>query len=374
MGSRIYLDYNATAPVRPEVRAAVEPLLLGPLYGNASSVHWAGREAKRHLEAARRTIAELTDRKFSEVIFTSGGSEADNLALTGALGGRPQRVVVSAIEHPAVLETARQLAKDGVEVELVRVDEDGALDLEDLQLKLQSPTALVSTMAVNNETGVVFDVEAIADLAHAAGALLHVDAVQAAGRIPLPRQADLISLSGHKVGGLKGAGALITREDLALQPLVFGGPQERGRRAGTENVAAAVSLAEALRVAEEHRPTEAARLAALQRRLEGAVTALSGRILGGAAPRVSNTTLALFEGIDGEALLQALDLEGVAASSGSACSSGSLEPSHVLLAMGLGAEHALSAVRFSTGWATEPTEIEALAAALPRLVDQVRAP
>ena len=359
--------------MRPAVRAAVEPLLFGapePL-GNPSSIHWAGRQAKRHLEAARRRVALHFDRKPSEVIFTSGGSEADNLALRGVLhcGGR---LALSTVEHPAVRNTAAAL--HDVPVFVIGVDGEGRLDLDALDRALSRGVDLVSVMAVNNETGVVHDIDAVVARAHAAGVRVHVDAVQSVGRLPPPSAADLISISGHKLGGLPGAGALIIRQGLPLAPMITGGAQERGRRAGTEPVAAIVALAEALDAAQASRAAEATRLAPLTGKLERALQALDGvRILGAGATRVPGVSTALFEGVEGESLLIALDLAGVAASTGSACASGSLEPSHVLLAMGVPSGEALAAVRFSMGWATTEAEVDAVIAVLPTLLEQVRA-
>ena len=378
--SRVYLDYNATAPVRPEVRHAVEPLLFDApedgRFGNASSVHWAGQAARKVLELARGRVAALFGRKPKEVVFTSGGSEADNLALFGVLlhpAERRRHLVISAVEHPAVRAAAAKLERLGVAVSVVPVDRRGALDLEALARALERPAALVSVMAVNNETGVISPLEEVCALAHAAGAWLHVDAVQAPGRVPLPAEADLISLSGHKLCGLPGAGALVLRDEVPLESLVVGGPQERGRRAGTEPVAAAIALATALELAEEERPAETRRLAALRDRLETGLAQLPGaRIVAAGAPRVTSTTSAVFTGVESDAVLQALDLEGVAASSGSACSSGSLEPSHVLRAMGYPAGEALAAVRFSLGWATTGEEVDRVLELLPRILEQVR--
>ncbi len=381
MRRRVYLDYNATAPVRPEVRDAVAPILFADPstghYGNASSVHWAGQTARKSLEAARSRLAEATGRKPSEVLFPSGGTEADNLALFGSLlhpKGGPQRLVLSAVEHPAVRAAAGRLKELGVDVEEVPVDPQGNLDLDALKRALTTPTGLVATMAVNNETGVCSDLNAIGQWVRASGARWLVDAVQAAGRLPLPTEPDLVVLSGHKLGGLKGAGCLLRRSDQPLMPALVGGPQERGLRAGTEDVAAAVSLEVAHRTADERRGAEQARLRALQARLEEALQELAGvEIVGAAAPRVAGVTTAVFADVDSEVVLQGLDLEGIAASSGSACSSGSLEPSHVLEAMGYGPEAALSAVRFSFGWASTQDDLETLLDALPRVLARARA-
>lgn len=377
---RVYLDYNATAPVRPEVREATWPLLFGEpetgAFGNASSVHWAGQAARKHLEAARLRIAQLVQRKPSEVLFPSGGTEADNLALFGTLlhpKAKAPRLVLSAVEHPAVMAAADRLRERGVDVQTVSVDPEGRLDLDGLDRALTTPTTLVAVMAVNNETGVILDVPAVVERAHRAGAQVLVDAVQAPGRIPIPA-ADLVVLSGHKIGGLKGAGCLLRSAVVPMRPEVVGGPQERGLRAGTEDVAAVVALDVALHAAEAQRARETERLGALQQRLESGLCGLPGvRIVGAGAPRVAGVTTAVFEDVGSEAVLQGLDLEGFAASSGSACSSGSLEPSHVLTAMGYDGPTALSAVRFSLGWASTEADVDALLDTLPTVVARARA-
>ena len=377
---KIYLDYNATSPVLPAVRAAVEPILFDSPQaptGNPSSIHWAGQNAKRKLEEARAQVARAFGRKPSEVIFTSGGTEADHLALFGVLlhpTQKHRRLLISAVEHPAVRAAAAALQqRHGVQVVELPVDAQGQLDLLALEAALQIPTGLVSVMAVNNETGIVSPLPAITERVKRAGALLHVDAVQAIGRVPLP-EVDLLSFSGHKLGGLPGAGVLLTKQPIPLQEQLHGGPQERGRRAGTEALAPIVGLAVALTHALSRQTIEMERLQVLRDRLEDTLRELPGvERVGARAPRVASTSTALFEGVDGDALLQALDLEGIAASSGSACSSGSLEPSHVLLAMGVPPRSALAAVRFSLGWGTTAAEIDTLCQVLPRALAQVRA-
>jgi len=374
---RVYLDYNATAPVRPEVRAAVEPLLFGEAtFGNPSSVHWAGQAARKELERARARLAEHLDRRTADVVFTSGGSEADNLALLGHLlhpAVPTKRLLVSAVEHPAVLAAADELRRAGVDVESVRVLASGALDLDDLARKLEQPAAMVAVMSTNNETGVEHDVEAVIELAHAANARVFVDAVQSVGKRPFPAEADLLAFSGHKLGGLKGAGCLVRRPDVPLRASVVGGPQERGLRAGTEDVAAIVALVEATLIADARRERENERLLELRERIEAVIDGLSGtHVIGRDVRRAANTVTAVFDAVDGDVLLQALDLEGVAASSGSACSSGSLEPSHVLAALGYPPEAALAAVRFSTGWASTPGDVDAVADILPAVLDRAR--
>ncbi len=348
---------------------------LAGVFGNASSIHWAGREARRHLEAARTALATRTGRKPSEVIFTSGGSEANNLALRGTLGPLPRRrrLITSAVEHPSVRVTAEALAKTGVEHREIPVDREGRLDLGALEEALVGPPAVVSVMAVNNETGVLSPIPEILALTKAAGALLHVDAVQAVGRVPVAWQAELISISGHKLGAPKGAGALLRQSSIALEPLIHGGPQERGYRAGTEPVANFAGLAAAVERSIDRQAAEVARLRQLQVQLEAGLRELGAEIVGAGAPRAANTTLFTLEGLEAESLLQALDLEGIAASSGSACSSGSVEPSPVLLAMGRSQGQARSAIRVSTGLGTVREDVDALLTVLPGLLARVRA-
>jgi cysteine desulfurase len=329
------------------------------------------------LEGARARVAARTGRKPSEVVFTSGGSEADNLALAGAI--RPllrrtgrARLVISSVEHPAVAEPAAELEREGAEVVRIGVDGEGRLDLDALDRAL--PADWVAVMAVNNETGVVLPIGEVIARAQRAGARVHVDAVQAAGRVDLPLEAELLALSGHKLGAPKGIGVLLTRAGVSLEPSLRGGPQERGRRAGTEPVALAVGFARALEIALDAREAEEARLRPLRERLDAALSALPAvRILGAATERIAGTTAALFGGVEGESLLVALDLEGIAASSGSACSSGSLEPSPVLLAMGVPKAEALSAVRWSLGWASRESDVERVLEILPRIVERLRA-
>ncbi len=377
---RVYLDFNATAPLRPEIRSVVEPLLFGDAtdgrYGNASSVHWAGQAARATLEEARTRLANAIGKAPHEIIFTSGGTEADNLAMLGHVlhpSVEPKRVVLSAVEHPAVTAAAEVLADRGVTVEFFGVDERGRVRFEDLEALLKTPTALVALMSVNNETGIVHDVDRAAALCRRAGARLFVDAVQSVGKLPFPAEADLVAISGHKLGGLKGAGCLVRSRDVVLASHLVGGPQERGLRAGTEDVAAIVSLSEAVVLAEERREAEMARLGRLRERFETALVRLPGvQIVGDQAARVPNTTTAVFQDVDGDALLQAMDLAGIAVSSGSACSSGSLEPSPVLLALGFDPEDARSAVRFSTGEPTRAEDLDFVIDVLPSLLEQVR--
>ena len=365
----IYLDYNATAPLNPDIRDQLFELWTAEGILNPSSIHWAGRNARKHFESARRRIAQFFDRKPSEVIFTSGGSEADNMAL---LGVPAERIITSKVEHPAVLETVEYLEKNGRDVVYLPVDADGKLDLEILKANVTSKT-LVSIMAVNNETGVIFPIEEITSICHEVGALVHVDAVQSIGRIPICSSPDLITISGHKLGAPVGAGALIARELIPMAPLIHGGAQERGRRAGTGNVIGALGLAMALEQAEKHRDSESVRLRILRDKLEEKVKAIPGaEIVAEGSDRVCNTTTLVFDGIEDESVVHALDLSGIACSSGSACASGSLEASHVLLAMGIPVKKARSALRISMGKSTTDAYIEKLVGALQEIVPSVR--
>jgi len=354
---RAYLDWNATAPLRPQARAAVVAAL--DAIGNPSSVHAEGRAARGMVEAARERVAVLVGAEPRHVVFTASGTEANMLALSPKTGGRWQRLLVSAIEHPSVRAGGRFAA-----VEEVAVTAAGVVDLADLARRLaQGAPAFVSIMLANNETGVVQPIQEAARLVHAAGGLLHVDAVQAAGRISCninELEADLLTLSGHKIGGPKGAGALVKRAPLDLDPLVTGGGQERGERAGTENVAALGGFGAAASAAGGNLAAESARMRELRDRLEAGLRAATpGVIIFGAdADRLPNTTLFALNGLKAETAIILFDLAGVAVSSGAACSSGKVQPSHVLKAMGVCAELARSAVRVSLGPTTTEGDIE----------------
>jgi cysteine desulfurase len=377
---RIYLDHNATAPLAPGVaeamlRAAVD------LFANPSSVHLDGQLAKAALDEARGHVAALLGASPADVVFTGGGTEGDNLALRGALDAAMARgrrhLVVSTIEHEAVLNTAKALAARGGDVSWIPVDASGLVDPAALAPLLRADTALVSVMHANNEVGTVQPVRELADAAHAVGALLHTDAVQSAGKIPVDvgaLGADLVSISGHKFGGPKGVGALWVRRGVKLTPIQTGGRQERSRRAGTENVPAVAGLGVAARLARERLALDGVRVAALRDRLErGVLDALADVWINGAAAlRVPNTANIGFEGVEAEALLIALDLDGIAVSTGSACSSGTLEPSHVLRAMGLRGARAQNAIRFSLGSTTTDDEIDRVLTVLPGLVRRLR--
>lgn len=348
------------------------------VYGNASSIHHFGQMAKQRLETARRQTAAFLVCAPQEVVFTSGGTEADNLALLGVM--RPcsgKHVITTAIEHPAVLGACAQIEREGGEVTYVRVGSSGVVDPDDVRRALRGVTALISIMHANNELGTLQPIAAISRIAREAGVLLHSDGVQAAGRVPSAVSAlgvDLYSISGHKIHAPKGVGALYVRNGIALSPILYGGHHERDRRAGTENVPGAVGLGAAAELAARDRDAESARLAVLRDRLETGILARvpDADINGDRNSRLPNTTNLHFDYIEGESLVIALDLRGFAVSSGSACSSGSVEPSHVLLAIGLSPEKARASLRFSLGRSTTAGDVETLIEAVAESVAHLR--
>lgn len=379
--ARIYLDHNATTPVDPAVVAAVCDAMRDE-FGNASSVHHFGQRAKARLDDARQQVASLIGGAATEVVFTSGGTEADNFAVRGVaealepLGKR--HLVTSSIEHEAVLNTMRALERRGWRVTRVAPDRHGVVQPDAVAAALTDDTALLSLMHGNNEIGTLQAVAACAALAHARGILVHTDAVQTVGKVPVDVQAldvDLLSLSGHKLYGPKGVGALWIRRGTRLLATMTGGKQERSRRAGTENVPAIVGLGMAAGLASRRLAADGETQAALRDSLEqGVLARIAGTHVNGAGqPRVPNTTSIGFEGIEAESLLIALDLDGFAVSTGSACSSGTLEPSHVLKAMGLPLHDTQNALRISLGRHTTTAEIAALLDALPPIVARLRA-
>jgi cysteine desulfurase len=381
----VYADHAATTRAVPEVLEAMAPF-LGEAFGNASSVHRRGEAAREAVEQARARVAALIGALPEELVFTATGSEANNLALKGvclaaehAAGVSRRRLVVSAIEHPSVLETARHLESRGFPLTVVPVGADGLVDPEAVGRVLGPDVALVSVMAVNNEVGTIQPVREIAARAHAAGALCHCDAVQAAGRLPLAvgeLGADLLSLAGHKLGGPVGAAALYVRRRLRLVPLVHGGHQERSRRAGTENLAALVGLGVASERAQRRLTAGVpARLGALGERLRsGLLAACPDAVLNGdPARRVPTLVNLRFPGVDGEALLHELDREGISISTGSACSAASPGPSHVLTAMGALPADAYASVRFSLGEGNDEADIDWILKATPAAVARLRA-
>jgi len=379
--TRIYLDHNATTPPSPTVIDGMAAA-LHEQFGNPSSVHHFGQQAKALLDDARRAVADLVGAEPAEIVFVSGGTESDNLAIRGVtdaleLTGRKTHLIASSIEHEAVLNTLRHLAKRGWRTTLLPVGASGVVEPDALRAALADDTALVSVMHANNEIGTVQPVAELAAIAHERGAVFHTDAVQSAGKIPVDVTAlgvDLLSVSAHKFYGRKGAGALWARRGLRLAPQITGGRHERGRRAGTENVSGLVGLGLAAGAAHRKMEAEGARLAALRDRLErGILDAVPGTAVNGSREhRVPNTTNIGFDRVEAESLLIALDLEGIAVSTGSACSSGTLEPSHVLRAMGLPAHRTQNSIRFSLGARNTEAEIDRVVAVLPALVEKLR--
>ncbi len=377
---RIYFDHNATTPVDPAVIETITTC-LAEAYGNASSVHHFGQRAKAILDDARSSVAALIGAEPSEVVFTSGGTEADNFALRGvaeALEPTGRRhLIASGIEHEAVLTTLKALARRGWRVTLLPVDSSGLVRPDSLADALTDDTAIVSVMHANNEVGTIQPIAELAAVAHARGILFHSDAVQSVGKIPVDvgtLGVDLLSLSAHKFNGPKGAGALWIKRGTRVTALLTGGKHERNRRAGTENVPGIAGLGHAARLAHAKLATEAARVAPLRDRLESAILAgVPGTALNGARdPRVPNTTNISFDAVEAESLLIALDLEGVAVSTGSACSSGTLEPSHVLKAMGLPSPRTQNSIRFSLGAGNTEAEVNFVVSKLPGLVGKLR--
>ncbi|HEX8985312.1 MAG TPA: cysteine desulfurase family protein [Bryobacteraceae bacterium] len=377
--TRSYFDHNATTPVAPEVLEAMLPLLRDG-FGNASSIHHYGQKAKQELETARERLAALMHAQPRDLVFLSGGTEADNLALFGVVRNstRPRRhVITTAIEHPAVLGACAQLEREGVEVTRLPVSSAGLVDPDDVRRALRSDTVMVSVMHANNELGTVQPVSEIARIAREAGAVVHSDGVQALGKIPVDVEGlgvDLYSVTGHKIYAPKGEGALWVRKDTPLRSVQFGGHHERDRRPGTENVPGAVALGRAAQWFSENFAEEAGRVRALRDRLENGILARvpDCGVNGGEAPRTPNTSNMYFDGIRGEAMVIALDLRGFAVSSGAACSSGAVEPSHVLVAIGLSPERARSSLRFSLGRLNDAAQVDALIEAVAETVRHLR--
>ena len=377
---RIYFDHNATTPIHPVV-ADTMTAALREEFGNPSSVHHFGQRAKAVVDQARSALAALIGADPSEVIFTSGGTESDNFAIRGTVealdrSGR-RHLLASAIEHEAVLNTLKALARHGSDTTLLSVDDTGITSPDDLKAALRDDTALVSVMHANNEIGTIQPIAELARVAHERGALFHTDAVQSAGKIPIDVKAlgvDLLSISAHKFYGPKGVGAIWIRRGLRILPNSTGGKQERNRRAGTENVVGIVGMGAAAEVARARMADERARMALLRDRLEdGILRAVPRTMVNGAkTPRVPNTTNISFERVEAESLLIALDLEGIAVSTGSACSSGTLEPSHVLKAMGLSTHRTQNSIRFSLGATNTEAEVDRTVAALPGIVEKLR--
>ena len=377
--ARIYLDNNASTPIRPEVLEAMLPYLRDH-YGNASSAHAFGQEARGGMEEARGHVATLLNATASEICFTGGGTESDNMAVIGgarALRGKGTHVITTAIEHDAVRQAADQLEREGFTVTRVAPGPEGRVTAESIEAAIRPDTILVSVMAANNETGVIQPMAEIGAVCAAKGVAFHTDAVQAAGKIPIDVKAwqtTMLTITAHKFYGPKGAGVLYLRRGFRPEPLQVGGEHERGRRAGTENVPAIVGLGAACACAAADLTEYAAKVGALRDKLEKGLEARVPQIVrhGAAAPRVSNTAHVSFVGAEGEHLILSLDMKGICVSSGAACKSGSSHPSHVLMAMGVPASVAQTAVRFSLGRCTTDAEIDRVLEIVPGVVEKLR--
>ena len=378
--TRYYFDYNATTPVAPEVLEAMLPCLREG-YGNASSIHSFGQEASALVEQSRRQVASLLGCKPREIVFTSGGTEADNLSVFGtvrAAGGGRKHVITSVIEHPAVLHACKRLQQDGIEVTYVRVGSDGVVEPDDIREALRPETVLISIMHTNNELGTLQPITEISRIARENGVVFHCDGVQSTGKIPTRVDelgVDLFNLSAHKIYGPKGAGALYIRKGTSVEKIQYGGSHERDQRPGTLNVPGIVGLGAAAALAEKNLAEEGRRMEALRDRLEAAILERveSTQVNGAGAARVPNTTNIRFDYLEGEAMVIALDLKGVAVSSGAACSSGAVHPSHVLTAIGLSADEARSSIRFSLGKQNDEEQVDRLLEIIPEVVGRLRA-
>ncbi len=371
----VYFDHNATTPLDDKVLEAMLPYLRGK-FGNASSRHELGIVARRAVDTARQQVGALVNAQPSQVIFVSGGTEANNLFIKGAAGYlKPSQVAVSAIEHPCIAKPAQELARQGWKVRKLAVTRGGQLDLADVDAALKEPTGIVSVMLVNNETGVILDVAAAADRARAAKAWMHTDAVQALGKIPVDFQmlgVHAMTVSAHKIYGPKGAGALIMDKRLQLRPIIHGGGHEQGLRSGTENVAAIAGFGAACGLAARRMQQLAQRQEAMRARLERGLSEMGAVMFGDEAPRVANTSYFAFKDIMGETLVIELDKAGYAVAPGAACSSANPEPSATLLAMGVDPEHARGAVRFSLGAGNTPQQVDDFLRALRAVVSRLR--
>jgi cysteine desulfurase len=380
MPQPVYLDHAATTPVRREVVEAMEPF-YGPRFGNPSSVHRWGREARAALDEARERVAKCLGARPDEICFTSGGTEADNLAIFGPL--RSQRakgrtaIVTTPIEHKAVLAAVHHAARDGVSERMLQVTRDGIVDVDALDLAIDESVAVCTVMWVNNEIGTIQPIAEITEKVKARGGIMHTDAVQAFGKTEVDVKkvpVDLLTISGHKIGAPKGVGAVFIRRGTQIDPMLHGGSQDRGRRPGTENVAAAVALARAAELTIEEHEAECARLSALRNTLEeGLLAKIPDAVIHGrGAPRASHIVNISVPGTDSESLLMALDLAGVAASAGSACQSGSVTPSHVLSAIGVKPDLAIAAIRMSLGSLTTADDITRVVELFPALIAKAR--
>ncbi len=377
MNDCIYLDNNATTKIDDDVLAAMLPY-LSIYYGNPSSMHTFGGQVGRGVRQARTQVASLLGAEDSEIIFTSCGTEGDNAAILAALKAQPNKkhIITTEVEHPAILNLCRRLEKDGYTVTYLSVNDKGQLDLDELEASLTGNTAVVSIMYANNETGVIFPIEQIGQIVKEYGALFHVDAVQAVGKIPLNMKTssiDMLTLSGHKIHAPKGIGALYVRKGVRFRPLLIGGHQERGRRGGTENVAGIVALGEAAKLAQQHLASVTWEKRLRDKLERGILNSIPNTVINGdPVNRLPNTTNIGFKYIEGEAILLSLDQFGICASSGSACTSGSLEPSHVLRALGLPYSVLHGSIRFSLSRYTTEAEIDRVLEVLPGIINRLR--
>jgi cysteine desulfurase len=377
---KVYLDHNATTPVHPEVAAAVQPF-LGELFGNPSSIHWAGRDVRKAVEDARAEIAAFYGCRPLEVVFTSSGTEADNLAVKGVAyrpGNAGKHIVTSQVEHPAIMNTCRFLETQGFRVTYVPVNRYGIVEPDAVRGAIGPDTILVSIMAANNETGCLMPIEEIGRVAREAGIPMHTDAVQATGKVPISWETlpvDLLAFSGHKINGIKGAGGLLVRRGVELAAVLHGGHQERGRRGGTENVVGIAAMGKAFSLLREHMDAEVAEVRRLRDAFEGALFSRIPELVlnGHPTERLPNTVNLSFRYVEGEALLLNLDMLGIACSSGSACTSGSLEASPILLAMGADPTDAQGALRFSLGRGNTDEDVAYAVDAVERVVNKLRA-
>lgn len=376
---KVYFDHNATTPIRPEVKEAMLPF-LDEKFGNPSSLHWAGREVRAYVEEAREKAAKLINAEPSEIVFTSCGSEGDNMAIKGVLMGnlkKGRHLITTIVEHPAVYNTCRFLEKFGFEVTYIPVDSYGMINIDDIKKALRKDTVLISVMYANNETGNIFPVKEIAKIAHNEGIVFHTDAVQVAGKIPLDVKdldVDLLTISGHKFNAPKGVGFQYVKKGMEILPLISGGHQERGLRAGTENMAGVVAMGKACELALNEMDEKQKKVGALRDKLEkGILDKVPDTVINGhPEQRLHNTSNISFKYIEAEALLVMLDMNGIAVSTGSACSSGATEPSHVLTAMNLDPLCSRGALRFSLGYGNTEEDVDYCLQVLPPLVEKIR--
>lgn len=376
---RVYLDHNATTPIHPEVYEAMKPFFQNQ-FGNSSSIHWAGREVRKYLEEARAKVAELLHASPEEIIFTGCGTESDNMAIKGIAHSwreKGNHIITTQVEHHAVLHTCQFMEKMGYEVTYLPVDNYGLIDLDLFRRSIKPQTILVTVMFANNETGTIFPIKEIGEITREKGVVFHTDAIQAVGKVPIDLKrlpVDILSLSGHKLNAPKGIGAQFIRRGTKISPLIHGGGQEYGLRAGTENIPYIIGLGKACEIANRDFNQRVRHLKYLRDRLQQGIEArIPQAVLNGhPTQRLPNTLNMSFLDVEGESLLLNMDLEGIAVSSGSACTSGSLAPSHVLLAMGLAPEIAQSAIRFSLGGSNTEAEIDYVLEILPPIVQRLR--